>query len=411
MSSVAQNSVVLRLGALILTLGLLFSVPLAIRAQGNNRVSGLITDQSGAVIVGATVTAQEVDTNVVTTTTSNDRGYYLLQLPIGVYNIKATNPGFQTSLRERVEVTVGADVGIDFGLSLASAAQAVDVVGGVAPLLAPNSSSVETTVENQLVMNLPLAVSGGIRNSADFLKLTPGYQGCSFSARLNGGVGLDQEVEIDGATVSPVAFGAGIQGSQNTVPAFALQEFQVVSNNIEAQYGRTSTGVIKYEYKSGTNALHGSAFEYLRNEDVDARNFFAPTVAADHQNEFGVEAGGPIVIPHVYNGHNRTFFYMYYDGFRYSNSNPGTIYSLLTPAMRQGNFSAAGLPLIYDPSTTAANGSGGFTRQPYPGNIIPQSQISPISSYFAGLFRLRTFRGYRVIILGRARRPTRWIRG
>jgi hypothetical protein len=386
MSSVAQNSVVLRLGALALMLGLLSFIPPALWAQGNNRVSGLVTDQSGAVVVGATVTAQEVDTNVVTSTASNDRGYYLLLLPIGVYNIKATNPGFQTSLRERVDVTVGADVGIDFGLALASAAQAVDVVGGVAPLIAPNSSSVGTTVENQLVMNLPLAVSGGIRNSADFLKLTPGYQGCSFSARLNGGVGLDQEVEIDGGTVSPVAFGAGIQGSQNTVPAFALQEFQVVSDNIEAQYGRTSTGVIKYEYKSGTNALHGSAFEYLRNEDVDARNFFAPTVAADHQNEFGVEAGGPIVIPHVYDGRNRTFFYMYYDGFRYSNSNPGTIYSVLTPEMRQGNFSAAGLPVIYDPNTTVANGSGGFTRQAYPGNIIPLSQMSPISTYFAGRF-------------------------
>src|SRR6202041_3309217 len=102
-----------------------------------------------------TVTAQDVGTNVVSTTTSNDRGYYLLQLPIGTYNIKATNPGFQTSLREKVDVTVGADVGIDFGLSLASATQAVDVVGGITPLLAPNSSSVGTTVENELVMNLP----------------------------------------------------------------------------------------------------------------------------------------------------------------------------------------------------------------------------------------------------------------
>jgi len=393
MSSVGQNSVVLCKGSVVLLLGLVLSAQSLLRAQSNNRVSGLITDQSGAVIVGATVTAQDVGTNVVTTTTSNDRGYYLLQLPIGTYNIKVTNPGFQTSIREKVDVTVGADVGIDFGLSLASAAQAVDVVGGVTPLLAPNSSSVGTTVENELVMNLPLAVSGGIRNSADFLKLTPGYQGCSFSARLNGGVGLDQEVQIDGATVSPVAFGAGIQGSQNTVPAFALQEFQVVSNNIEAQYGRTSTGVIKYEYKSGTNAIHGSAFEYLRNQDVDARNFFAPTVAVDHQNEFGIEAGGPILIPHLYNGHNRTFFYMYYDGFRYSNSNPGTFYSLLTADMRQGNFSAPGLPLIYDPSTTVPNGSGGFTRQPFPGNIIPQNEISPISSYFANLLPLPNLPG------------------
>jgi len=385
MFSIPSNSRVRIFRTLTVVLGIV-GLSAALRSQAINRVSGLVTDQSGAVIVGATVTAQDVATNVVTTTTSNDRGYYLLQVPIGVYDIKAFNAGFRTSLREKVEVSVGADVGINFELSLATAGQSMEVVGGIAPLLAPNSASVETTVENQLVMNLPLAVSGGIRNSADFLKLTPGYQGCSFSARLNGGVGLDQEVTIDGATVSPVAFGAGIQGAQNTVPGFAVQEFQVVGSNIEAQYGRTSTGVIKYVYKSGTNALHGSAFEYMRNEALDARNFFAPTVAKDRQNEFGVEAGGPVLIPRVYNGRNKTFFYAYYDGFRYSNTNPGTFYSLLTPDMRSGNFSAAGLPVIYDPNTTRSDGHGGFTRDPYAGNIIPQNQISPISSYFANLF-------------------------
>jgi len=240
MFSIPSNSRVRIFRTLTVVFGIV-GLSAALRSQAINRVSGLVTDQSGAVIVGATVTAQDVATNVVTTTTSNDRGYYLLQVPIGVYDIKASNAGFRTSLREKVEVSVGADVGINFELSLATAGQSMEVVGGIAPLLAPNSASVETTVENQLVMNLPLAVSGGIRNSADFLKLTPGYQGCSFSARLNGGVGLDQEVTIDGATVSPVAFGAGIQGAQNTVPGFAVQEFQVVGSNIEAQYGRTST--------------------------------------------------------------------------------------------------------------------------------------------------------------------------
>src|SRR3984957_6349680 len=128
MSAVAQNSAVLRLGALTLMLGLVSFVPLVLRAQGNNRVSGLVTDQTGAVVLGATVTAREVDTNAVTSTTANAGGYYLLQLPIGIYNIKASNPGFQASLREKVDVGVGADIGIDFGLSLASATQAVDVV-------------------------------------------------------------------------------------------------------------------------------------------------------------------------------------------------------------------------------------------------------------------------------------------
>jgi len=98
------------------------------------------------------------------------------------------------------------------------------------------------------------------------------------------------------------------------------------------------------------------------------------------------EVGGPVVIPHLYDGHNRTFFYMYYDGYRFTNSNNATVYNLLTPAMRTGNFSAAGLPAIYDPNTTQSNGQGGFTRTPYAGNTIPAGQISPISKYFAGLF-------------------------
>jgi hypothetical protein len=283
-------------------------------AQSVNRISGLVTDPSGAVLVGATVDAQSVATNVVSSTTTNERGFYVLQVPVGIYDIRVTSGGFRTQVREKVQVTIGSDLAIDFSMTLASAEQTVEVVGGVTPLLTPNSSSVQTTVESELVLNLPLAVSGGIRNSADFLKLTPGYQGNSFSARLNGGVGLDQEVTVDGATVSPVAFGSGIQGSQNTVPGFAIQEFQVVGSNIEAQYGRTSTGVIKYAYKSGTNKLHGSVFEYMRNEALDARNFFAANVDRNHQHEFGVEGGGPVVIPHVYDGRNRTFFYTYYDG-------------------------------------------------------------------------------------------------
>src|SRR6185295_1332936 len=112
----------------------------------------------------------------------------------------------------------------------------------------------------------------------------------------------------------------------------------VVNSSLEAQDGRTSNGVIKYALKSGTNSLHGSVFEFLRNQALDARNFFSPTVAQDNQNEFGVELGGPVVIPHLYNGHNRTFFYMYYDGYRFTNTNPATINSLLTPAMKAGNF-------------------------------------------------------------------------
>jgi len=348
-----------------------------------NRISGLITDSSGGIITNAAVTAEEKATGVVTKTTSNDRGYYLLQLPIGVYDILVSNPGFQSTVSEKVPVTVGAAIGLNFTLQVGSTQETVQV-SAEATLLRPDSSSVQTTVDNKLVMELPLAFSGRSRNSASFLTMTPGYQGNTSVARLNGGVGWNQSITVDGATVSPASFATGNQG-QMIVPSFAVQEFQVVGNNPEAQDGRTSNGAIKYALKSGTNSLHGSAFEFLRNQALDARNFFSPVVALDNQHEFGVELGGPIVIPHLYNGHNRTFFYMYYDGYRFTNTTT-TTYNLLTPAMRAGNFSAAGLPAIYDPNTTQPNGQGGFTRTPYPSNTIPADQISPISKYYASLF-------------------------
>src|SRR5579885_1990378 len=316
------------------------------------RVSGQITDPSGAAIPDVQIKARDVSTNVVSMTRSNASGYYLLQLPVGIYEISASATGFRQVVRQNVAVTVGADVGIDFHLQLATSRTVVQVQGQVSPLITPNESSVQTTVGNDLVSTLPVEVAGGMRNSADFLKLTPGYQGNSFEANLNGGDGLDQEVLIDGA-------------------------------NVDAQYGRTSTGAIKYVFKSGTNQFHGSAFEYNRNEVYDSRNFFAANRGLDRQNEFGAELGGPI-------RRDKTFFYGYYDGFRYTNSNPATFYSVLTPAMKAGDFTAVGIPPIYDPATTTANGEGGFTRQQFSCNgvlnVICPDRISSISAHFAALF-------------------------
>jgi len=141
--------------------------------QADNRVSGIVTDQSGAVVVGANVIAKDIATNVETAVKSNDSGYYLLQLPIGNYNISVSGPGMRTTVRENIQVNVGADVGLDFALEVGTTQQSVEVVGGTTSLITPNSSSVQTTVGSELVSNLPLAVSGGIRNSADFLKLSP----------------------------------------------------------------------------------------------------------------------------------------------------------------------------------------------------------------------------------------------
>ena len=190
---------------------------------------------------------------------------------------------------------------------------------------------------------------------------------------------------MDGADVSAVGFGSGVQSIAYAmpVPSFAVQEFQVVGSNEDADVGRTSTGGVTYALKSGTIEYHGSVFEFNRNTIYDAKNYFQAVRGQDHQNEFGFDAAGPI-------WKNKTFFYGYYDGYRYQTSNTGALYSVLTPAMKNGDFTAAGIPAIYDPTTTVPNGSGGYTRQQYSCNnvlnMICPSKISPISAYFASLY-------------------------
>jgi hypothetical protein len=362
--------------------GLICDIP-GVAQNVGGRLSGRATDPSGAVVPGVQVVTRNTSTNVSATTETNESGYYAIQLPIGVYEVTASHPGLESVAQQNVTITVGGDVGLDFVLKPATARTVVEVQAQATPLITPNEAGVTITVQPDLLNDFPIEISGATRNSAEFLAMVPGYTGSTFSANLNGGNGFDQEILIDDTWEAPCGFCTGNQ-SQMIVPSFAVQEFQVISNNVDAQYGRTSTGAIKFAFKSGSNAFHGDAFEYNRNEAYDARNFFAPTVGLDRQNEFGGEIGGPI-------RRNKTFFYGYYDGFRYSTTSTGVISSVLTPAMKAGDFSAAGIPPIYDPATTAPNGSGGFSRQQfsYNGqlNVIPPNspELSSVSRYYASL--------------------------
>jgi hypothetical protein len=359
-------------------------------AQGaGGRVSGRATDSSGAIVPGVDISAQNASTNAMSTTKTDDSGYYTLQLPSGNYTITADATGFGKLEQQNVAVTVGGDMGLDFHLEVATTTTTVEVhADASASLITPNAAVVQTTVDNSLVSSIPVEVSGTLRNASSFLKLEPGYNGSS----LNGGAGTDQPLTVDGADVSGVGFGSGGQSIVYAmpVPSFAVQEFQVVGSNADANVGRTATGAISYALKSGTNQLHGSLFEYNRNRLYDAKTFFQPVRGADQQNEFGFDLGGPIK-------RGKTFFYGYYDGFRYQISNTGTFYSLLTAKMRAGDFNSAdnglpagSIPNIYDPATTAPNGSGGFTRQQFSCNgvlnVICPNRISPVSAYFASLF-------------------------
>ena len=358
-------------------------------AQVGGKISGRATDPSGAIVRDVQVSARNARTNVVSATQTDTSGYYSLQLPSGDYVVSVSAPSFATLVQKNVTVTIGADVGLDLHLQVAATTTTVEVKGDAsAALITPNSAVVQTTLDSSLVAAIPVEVAGAMRNASSFLKLEPGYNGQS----LNGGAPQTQPVTVDGADVSPVGFGTGV-GSPPfaaAVPSFAVQEFQVVGASADANVGRTSTGAVTYALKSGTNQFHGSVFEYNKNTIYDAKNYFAANRGLDRQNEFGFEMGGPIK-------RDKTFFYGYYDGFRYSNTTTGVAYSLLTPAMKAGDFTAAGIPAIYDPATTAPNGSGGFTRQQFSCNgvlnMICPNRISHVSAFYASLYPNPTLPG------------------
>ena len=374
MESVKRNRLITAIQIFAVVAGALMCSISALAQNVGGRITGRVTDPSGVVVPGVQVQTRNISTDVVNTTQTNDSGYYSIQLPIGVYEVKASHEGFQALAKENITLLVGADLEVDFALQLATTKTVVEVQGQASALIAPNDAAVQLNAPPELIMDFPIEVAGNMRNTADFLRLVPGYTGNSFSANLNGGDAFDQEITIDGSDESPVGFGTGNQ-AQMIIPSFAVQEFQVISDNVDAQYGRTSTGAIKFVFKSGTNAFHGDAFEYVRNTDFDARNFFAPARGVDQQNEFGFELGGPI-------RKNRTFFYGYYDGYRYTNTNNAVFYSLLTDNMKKGDFSAAGIPPIYDRATGQQFSCNGVANV-----ICPNStEISSISQYFTNLF-------------------------
>ncbi len=166
----------------------------------------------------------------------------------------------------------------------------------------------------------------------------------------------------------------------------AITEFAVETNGFKAEYGQAGGGMITFASKSGTNAVHGTAYDFLRNDDLDARGFFAPIRSIYKQNDFGASIGGPVVIPKLYHGRDKTFFFANFEGFRNRIGSNGSSLTVPTPEMYQGDFSKwvdakNNLIPIYDTASTTPNASGsGFTRQVFAGNIIPKSRISKVAA-------------------------------
>lgn len=383
-------------GLLALSIGMLLLpvkfLPTAVAQTPQAAIVGTCLDPSNAAVPRALVTARNVRTNAQFEARTNDSGNYVFPLlPVGEYELTASSQGFRTITRSGIILEVDDRARVDFTLQIGLTEQKVDVVGE-APLVETDSSGLGQVVENRRISELPLnsrnvlaltLVTSGVRNLEGGINLGFGRsQGDQLAnIGINGSVSGYTAFLMDGAINTAIGYG------DVAVPPLveAVQEFKVLTNYAPPEYGLTSGGLVTTVTKSGTNVLHGSVYEYLRNSAAfDARNTFTPTVAPMHFNQFGAAVGGPVTLPKVYNGRDKTFFFFNYEGTRRRMvSNP--IASVPIDAWRTGNFSglrdASGSPItIYDPATTVANPSGsGFIRQPFAGNVIPASRIDRVA--------------------------------
>jgi outer membrane receptor protein involved in Fe transport len=369
-----------------LLLVLLFGPMFAQTAQ----VTGRVLDPSGAMVSAVSVVLTNVATGVSKSQESDQEGRYVVPLlQPGEYRISVQKEGFRSIERDGIILEVDQVARIDFTLEVGSVAESISVTAS-APLLDQETSSLGQVIENKRITEIPL--NG--RNVFSLVQLAAGVQplsginagfndNSSFNASnlsIGGGRGAMNALLLDGANnASPQREEAAVAPSID-----AVEEFKVYTNGASAEFGRTSGGVISVVTKSGTNSFHGSGYEFVRNEVLDARNTFAASRAPFRFNQFGGTIGGPIRIPKLYDGRNRSFFFLGYEGYRYVNY-ADQIFTIPTEKQRAGDFSSTfaangRLMTIYDPGSTRQNPSGnGSVRDPFAGNRIPQNRFDPVA--------------------------------
>ena len=363
-------------------------------------IVGTVKDSSGSVIPGAKVTLTNTGTSEARNMQTDSSGsYQFVNLQPGVYQLSIERDGFKRKVLAGMQVTVQQTVRADAALDVGDVTQTVEV-STQAALLQTEQSSLSQAVEGRTVQEMPL--NG--RNVMNLVSLAPGVvpQGQTSGAPIGGSSGSATNVNAWGnyqigggaANQSGTYFdGAPLNvsyvNSTILVPTQdAVQEFRVATNNVSPEFGRFSGGVINLASKSGTNTFHGAAYEYVRNTILNASNFFAATKPAFHQNQYGASLSGPIF-------KDKTFFLGTWENFSVSVGVP-TITTVPTAAMKAGDFSAAGLPKIYDPLSVCGkygnapcavvNGSPDYVRQQFQNNTIPTSRLDQTAVIMAGQF-------------------------
>lgn len=367
-------------------------------------ITGNVTDPGGAAIPNAKVIARNSGTNSVLDTTTNGEGQYSFpNLPTGIYQITVEAPSFKRAERKEVELNVREVLRVDLQMQLGSVTETVEVSGEV-PRLQTDSPEVGTSLSSTQMKDLPLSIAGG-RSVENFAyAITPGVSGNTWTSNINGSTSFSKETLLDGASVTTYLSG---HFGESSVSLESLQEMRVQTSGISAEYGRAQAGVFNYVMKSGTNEMHGSAYGMLRNEAFNANTFVNNARGVrrppDRLFNYAFSFGGPLVIPKLYNGKDKTFFYSTYEkyqqrigGFGAPNTTlpqtawlNGDFSRLLGPTLAQTD--ALGRPVvrgaIYDPATVRQLDNGRFVAEMFPNNVIPVNRFSAVSRNLVALIR------------------------
>lgn len=359
-------------------------------------VVGTVSDQQGAVIPGVAIEVRNVETNTVTTTESSPTGNYVVPfLAPGQYTITATLEGFKRAIRENIGLRVGDRVEVNLAMEVGAVIEEITVSAQTAQLETATASKGQV-VNTTAVQSLPLlgrnpfllaAITNAVQHRPTLASRSdrPFDNGGMDNFSINGGREFSNEFLLDGAPNTGTE--TSQPGNLNFVPSpDATAEFKVQTNTYDAQYGRTGGGVINVSLKSGTNQIHGSLYHYFRNDKLNANDFGSNRSgipkSAFRWNQPGLQLNGPVYLPKIYDGRNKTFFMYSWEDIRSSIPYPQTM-TVATPAERAGDFSQTlqsnGSPItIYDPLTTTQAGSN-YVRQPFAGGQIPSGRMDPVS--------------------------------
>jgi hypothetical protein len=379
-----------------------FSVA-AFAQSDRGTITGTVSDQGGAVVPNATVTAlnSENGTQVAgaTTTTGN---YTIPSLPAGPYSLSVEAPGFRKSVQTGILVAVASNIRVDVTLQVGATSDSVTVNAEVA-LLKTEDAEQSHTLTGEQIGNLPInfgVLSGGyVRSPFAFITLEPGTSNTGQNViRVNGAPNNTEAMYFEGQEATNSLSPARIDELQPSVEAIEAAALQ--TSNFAAEFGQVVGGLFNFNAKSGTNQYHGSAYEYLANDALNAGLTFTNDGSghlirpAQRKNDFGFSVGGPVTVPHVYNGRNKSFFFLGWEFYKDSKVISGITQTVPTTQMRNGDFSQIltgkmlgtdplGRPIfensIYDPAS-ARSVNGQIVTDPFVGNIIPLNRISPIAA-------------------------------